>query len=335
MKKRMTRRSFLYGSTGLLTFSSCDIPGLSGSDSLPVPYRKRLPNPYVENGKPIVVIVHGTEYAPMLAKGMEMLGGFAKFGTDKAIHLKPNFVSAEKYPVTTDGQSLIETVKLLQKEGFKDITIAEWGTFKGKTEAFSFYELDQKVKEGGFKIKDLHNNETVMVKDSRWKAMPSVNVFKSSYEAPLIINMPTIKQHSLIHFTCGLKNTMGQISLGSRMDMHHIRAKYLFDSSESRLNASQLAVGEIASAINPEMTIIDARECMGKSHHFKGGIVKRANRLIISGDILAADIVASEVLAEVYDGFSTKMAKLQLNHAASLGLGISNTDNVVIKETTI
>ena len=37
------------------------------------PIRRRVANPFVENGKPIVVVVHGDDFPAMLAKGMDTL----------------------------------------------------------------------------------------------------------------------------------------------------------------------------------------------------------------------------------------------------------------------
>ena len=77
----------------------------------------------MEKGKPIVVIVRGTAFPAMLSKGMEILGGFTKFGTGKSVIVKPNFVFDKKtrYPTTTDDKSVLTTVEFLRKEGFKDI----------------------------------------------------------------------------------------------------------------------------------------------------------------------------------------------------------------------
>ncbi len=229
----------------------------------------------------------------------------------------------------------------MQKEGFKDITIAEWGSLgRGDsvqpTKAFKFYGLDKKAEKGGFKIKDLCYDEVVRVKDDRWVAMPSVGIFKYVYETPLIINMPTIKQHSQLQFTCALKNMMGLIDKQTRMDMHRIGPAYEAEDRDTRLHMSHLAVAEIAAAIDPELTIIDARYGIGKSHHFtSGGVSVKPDRIIISGDSLAADRVAAEVLAEYYDGFQVEMAQPQLDHAAHLGLGAASIDDVIIKNVTV
>lgn len=336
MKRKITRRTFLGGVLSWCVAGPLALKSLhKEKEASLLPCRKRLPNPYVENGKPVVVVVHGTEFAPMLARGMEILGGFARYGIDKAVHLKPNFFTLSPYPATTDGSSLLTTVELLQKEGFKDITIAEFSSVGRSTEVFSFYGLDKKAKKGSFKLRDLYDDEIVRVKDDRWIAMPSVGMFKEVYETPLIINMPTVKQHSQVQFTCALKNTMGQVDRQTRNDMHRRGLAYRAEDRNTRRRMSHLAVAEIAAAVDSELTIIDARYGMGKSHQLPPGVSVKLDRIIISGDSLAADRVAAEVLAEYYDGFQVEMAKPHLDHAAHLGLGAASIDDVIIKNVTV
>ena len=342
MTKDISRRSFLGGMLGVAAagpYAFTNYGRMQKASLLPI--RKRISNPYLENGKPIVVVVRGKEFDQMLKKGMEMLGGFAKLGKNKSVHLKPNFVAPSPYPVTTDGKSLVSTVELLQKEGYKDITIAEWGSLgRGGTViptwAFKFYGLDKKAEQGGFKIKDLAFDEVVDVKDDKWEAMPKVGVFKNSYETDVIINMPTIKQHSLLQFTCAIKNMMGCIDKQARNDMHRVGSAYDNENRSTKLKMSHLAIAELAAAVNPELTLIDARYCIGRSHHFtSGGVSRKPERLIISGDMLAADVVAANVRAEVYDGFQLEMAEPHLDHAEKLGIGARNLNEMVIKETEI
>lgn len=118
--------------------------------------------------------------------------------------------------------------------------------------------------------------------------------------------------------------------------MHPNRLNHTFVSREERLKSAHLATAEIAAAVNCELTIIDARYAIGKSHHFKsGGVSVKPDRIIISGDTLAADWVAASLLAEYYDGFQVEMARPHLDHAAKIGLGAADIDSVIIKEVTV
>jgi uncharacterized protein (DUF362 family) len=342
MEQKISRRTFLGGALSLSMFGNF-VSNYSAKNQQPLynAPRKRLPNPFMENGKPVVIVVHGTDFTPMLKKGMEMLGGFSRYNKNSPVHLKPNFVAPSPYPVTTAGDSILATVELLKKDGFNHITVAEWGTINPggvqiATEAFKYYELDKKSERGGFKIKDLFDDESVLVMDNRWTAMPGIGICKSVYETHLIINMPTLKQHSQTQFTCALKNTMGQIDKISRNNMHRRGISFESEDRDTRYRMSHLAIAEIAAAVNPELTIVDARLGLGKSHHLnRGGITIKPERIIISGDALAADLVAVEVLEEFYEGFQVEMAQLHLQHAGKLGFSAQTIKDIVIKETSI
>jgi uncharacterized protein (DUF362 family) len=339
MKKIITRRTFwrkAFGASAIGYFAS-HLPAQNKAAEASAP-RKRLPNPFMEKGKPIVVVVHGKDFTSMLKKGMEILGGFDRFGKNKALHIKPNFASLHPYPDTTDGNSILATIELLKKDGFSDITVAEWrsSTEPTPTEGFKYYGLDLKAESGGFKIRDLLQDESVRVMDKRWVAMPGVGVRKSVYEIPLIINMPSLKGHSLAQLSCALKNTMGQIDKQTRENMHRQGANYRSENSNTSYRMSQLALAEIASAINPELTIIDARSGVARAHHLNsGGILIKPERIVISGDALAADLVAAEVMAELYQGFQVEMVQSYFNHAGTLGFGAKTIGDIVIKEASV
>ena len=56
---------------------------------------------------------------------------------------------------------------------------------------------------------------------------------------------------------------------------------------------------------------------------------------IISGDALAADPVAAEVLEEFYRGFQVEMVRSLFQHAADLGFGAKTLDDIVIQEASV
>ncbi len=330
----------LAGPTALRTFAA------TGAVESPLsPIRRRIPNPFLENGKPVVVIVHGNDFRAMLARGMETLGGFARFGTGKSVIVKPNFVFDKKtrYPTTTDERSVLTTVEFLQKDGFNDITVADRrgkrtdsGRAGGK---FEWSGLNELAERGGFMTDSLMDDAkapSVQVGDDRWTTMPSIGVIKKIYEAGLIINMPTLKRHSQTHLTCSLKNNMGVLDVPTTEYMHlwGEANKAAHDSMPADKVARRLcvAVAEAAMAVSPEMTVIDARRVLCKNHGSvaQGGL-REANRLIVSGDPVAADACAAGVLEEVYEPYDLGPSAETLRHAAALGVGVAHLDGVVVK----
>lgn len=347
-EKNISRRSFVGGSIGLYMAGPYLFKGLAEAQNVQdqlMPARKSLPNPYIENGKPIVVIVRGSVFSTMLAKGMEVLGGFSRFGTGRSVIVKPNFVfdKVTKYPTTTDENSVLTTVEFLRREGFHDITVADRRGKKEKGRAggkFEWSGLNDMAERGGFKTDSLLDDniaETVIVKDERWTQMPSYGVIKKIYDAGLIINMPTLKRHTQTNFTCGLKNMMGVLDVPTTENMHlwgeANRTRYQATSPQDVTRRLCLAIAEAASAVLPELTVIDARTILCKGHIDIGpGEPRDANRLIISGDTVAADVVAANLLKELYEPYEVGFTKDTFEHASVLGIGNCDLGNVIIKQ---
>jgi len=348
---RLTRRAFIGSSVGLCIAAPAFLKGLTQdgeNGETFVPVRKRLPNPYMDNGKPLVVVVKGTDYSAMLAKGMETLGGFSRFDTGRSVILKPNFVfdKRTKYPTTTDEQSVLTTVDFLKKEGFTNITVADRRGNKVNGRAggkFEWSGLNDKAATGGFTTDSLMDNEqaeTVVVKDSRWSVMPRYGVIKKIYDADLIINMPTLKRHSQTNLTCSLKNMMGVLDVPTTNNMHlwgdENKAEYESLGSEKVTRRLCLTIAEAASAVNPEVSVIDARQVLCKNHvSIADGMLRDANRLIISGDPLAADIVAAKILKDVCEEYDLGPTRDTFEYAAKLGIGAADPGGFIIKEMEV
>lgn len=351
-ENKLTRRAFMEKSFGLCIAGPVLLKGLAQEGTIQevfMPVRERLPNPFIENGKPIVLVVRGTDFPAMLAKGMDILGGFARFGTGKSVIVKPNFVfdKRTKYPTTTDTQSVLTTVEFLQKEGFKDITVADR---RGKKAAngraggkFEWSGLNDKAEAGGFKTDSLMDNEiaeTVEVSSENWTVMNTYGVIKKIYDTELIINMPTLKRHTQTNLTCALKNMMGVLDVPTTNNMHlwGDENKKAYDSMprDKVWHRLCLTIAEAATAVNPELTVIDARKVLCKNHlSVANGEPREANRLIISGDPLAADIMAAKVLKEVYEPYDPGFFKDTFEYAARLGIGTADPDGIVLKEAQV
>ena len=347
-RQKLTRRKFvgsslalcLAGPTLLKTFAKEKPQAVNAR-----PCRRRLPNPYVENNKPVVVIVHGTDFPAMLAKALTMLGGLAKFGGHKPVIVKPNFVfdKITRYPATTDEKSVLTVVEQLQKEGFADITVADRRGKKVNGRAggkFEWSGLNDKAEGGGFKTDSLLDNdaaEAVEVRDARWTTMPAYGVIRKIYDAGLIINMPTIKRHTETNLTCALKNMMGVLDVPTtdRMHLWGESDKAVHDSLGRDKVAQRLcrAIAEAAAAITPDLTIIDARTVLCRNHlGVEGGDPRPANRLIVSADPLAADIVAAQVLKEVDESYDLGYSRDTFDYAGRLGIGVNDASGIVLKE---
>ena len=167
--------------------------------------------------------------------------------------------------------------------------------------------------------------------------MPAIGVLKKIYDTDLIINMPTLKRHSITNLTCSLKNMMGALDADTTNHMHlwgeknkSRRESMPKDDVTRRLC---LAIAEAAMAVNPDMTIIDARKILCKDHLSVGtGMPKDANCLIISGDSLAADICAANIIKKVYPPYELGFTADTFAYAAELGIGTAHPGGFILKE---
>ncbi|MBD3232146.1 MAG: hypothetical protein GF315_00315, partial [candidate division Zixibacteria bacterium] len=78
--------------------------------------RVRKPNPFIStDGKPILVCVEGDNFDQMLSTGLDAMGGLSKLiGDNENVLIKPNCVTSEVYPTTSDVNSLVSTIEQLQ-----------------------------------------------------------------------------------------------------------------------------------------------------------------------------------------------------------------------------
>jgi uncharacterized protein (DUF362 family) len=179
-----------------------------------------------------------------------------------------------------------------------------------------------------------------MVRDERWTEMPGYGIIKKIYNAELIINMPTLKRHTMTNLSCSLKNLMGVLDVPTTETMHLWRAE-----DKARHDAMSggdldrrlcLTIAEAASAVNPELSVIDARTVLCRNHldHVSGGPVQ-ANRLIISGDPLAADRIAADILKEVDAQYELGFTEETFVRAAGLGIGSADPNGIVLRTVNL
>jgi uncharacterized protein (DUF362 family) len=158
-------------------------------------------------------------------------------------------------------------------------------------------------------------------------------VARTLHEAEVIVNLPVIKRHGAARFTCALKNHFGSV-YGPLRFVAHEKIK----SEENGELFFDRALAEFADAVRPELNIIDGRSMLirgGPSLSGKAEVKSGVNRLILCGDMVAADVYCSKLMEEHDDSYSVDMIKSQLETAERLGLGVRDLKNVVVKEIVV
>ncbi|RJP76704.1 MAG: DUF362 domain-containing protein [Candidatus Zixiibacteriota bacterium] len=323
--KPITRREFIAGvGKGTLTTAALVSGGslcrpllAAGSRMDP---RVRLPNPYVNAlGQPRLVCVEGDDFATMLAAALEELGGLDLLvNNNQEVLIKPNLVaSGELYPTITDVNSVVTTIQALQQVTTGTIKVAD----KGSIQSEHFYHdvgFYPAVPNAGGVLVTM--NDTYAVRRSTWPPeIPDFLVYTDIYDAPLIINFPNLKRHHAASLSGTLKNHVGTVAGPGGGPTR----EYLHSLPDLEFKQT---VAEIAGLINPELCIVDARTIMTVTGPYQGwgGVPVPANRIIVCGDPVAAEVYASQIMAELDATYDPASTQPQLDRAVELGMGTAD-----------
>jgi len=191
----------------------------------------------------------------------------------KKIIVKPNFVSPESYPETTDKKLLASIVSILKKKQPYSLKILEGPSI--------FYDDSflKKIKIGNYSIENtLFSKNLVRVGSNRSKI--SFLIEKDILEADFLINLACLKKHLSAGFSASKKNLMGLLPSFERIRFHR------------NLNLG-FAIDFLAEKISPVYNIVDAREILDNAQMKKlGGKVKRGKGIYFSTDCFELDRIA-------------------------------------------
>jgi uncharacterized protein (DUF362 family) len=294
--------------------------------------RVGLPNPFVTtDGRPILVCVNGTDFDAMLTAGLQAIGGLGLLiDSNQDIMLKLNCVIAEGYPTTSDVNSVVSTIGAIREHTNGTVKVGDVGSGDNQY-IYDFLNLEPAVTAAGGQL--IVMGETYLVRHPSWSIeIPDIEVFADIYNAPILICLGNLKRHSWAHFTCALKNHVGSISgpgvSGSRAYLHSLPHYSI---------AFLRMVADLASLINPELNIVDARSIWainGPTSH-EGGEIRQMNKVIICGDMLATDVYCSQLMDEYDETYDPSILQPTIDRAFELGLGEPDLNNVEIIELNI
>lgn len=244
--------------------------------------------------------------------------------------IKPNFVNREAYPTTTSPDSIKALINEVKNVTGGIIEIGDQG-WREQPEIYAFLNMYEEIKKTDGVLISFSETYRVRLKSAGLQGF-QYEVYKDVYEAPIIINLCTLKRHGGANMTCALKNNVGSVP-----GPYGLRTRnYLHSFNPLSLNFLR-KISDIASLINPELNIVDARDIMiknGPNLSRRGAEIKKGvNRLILCGDMVATDAYCAQLLQEHDKGFSAESVMPTLQRAQELGLGTWNMNEVCIIET--
>ena len=280
--------------------------------------KAQKPNRFIdEEGKSIVGVVLGTgqqnEVADMVKTSVDIIGGIEKLDiAGKTALLKPNLNSGDLYPASTNPQVVKGVIEMLYNAGASKVIVGDMSNPSYRTEdAMKRAGITDVVEETGASPAYFEEGEWMLIKIPGVKHIREIILSKPVYDADVLIDMPTVKTHSMATYTMSMKNFIGVIHHKSRMSMH-------------RSQNLEEAIAELNLAIHPDLIVMDGTRSMVSGGPMKG-TVKNTNLIVASGDRIANDIIGLSVVKKfgLWERVSNKDVwdQTQIKKALDLSIG--------------
>jgi len=248
--------------------------GIVGAGLFPVSILGQKP------GKlPDAVRVDNGEPAQLFKQAILALGGMKQFiSKDDSVVIKPNigWARAPELAANTNPDLVAEVVKFCYAAGAKKVKVFD-RTCNNSRRCYSTSGIEEKAKEAGAEVSQIHNNKYTKIKLSQGVVLKEWEIYRDYLDADKVINIPIAKHHSLSHVSLGTKNLMGVMG-GNRGLLHSG-----FDEK----------IADISSEILPTLTIIDAYRILIANGPTGGNPkdVKLQKSLIASSCMVTADFL--------------------------------------------
>lgn len=303
MSSRSNRRDFLR-TLGQTTAGAASL-GLIG------------PGDLLAAKKPRVVVVRGTDPLRMLKSALRVFRRVTAQAKGKRVVIKPNmsFMNPAAWANNTSPEVAAAVAQLCKEWGASHIAAVDH-TLSGGPRAMRACGVEPALqKVGGIEIISAHRRSLYQRKKvPRGKALKTTDIPKTLAKADMLINVPVAKQHAATKVSAGLKNLMGLI--WDRRVFHH------------GMDLHQ-GIADLATVIQPQLTIIDATRVMVTNGPQGPGQVQKLHAIVVSDDPVAADAVAISLT----QWKRQRLAPTDVEHvkrAAQLGLGVADLSRIKI-----
>lgn len=266
-----------------------------------------------ERPAPLLSVAKGEDYAALVAKVLEPLGGMTHFikPGDRVV-VKPN-IGWDRNPeqaANTHPQVVQAVVRQALAAGAGKVQVFD-RTCNEQRRCYTNSGIEQAIRElndNRAVIEHIDNRKFVPVEIAKGKALTRWEIYKDALDCDCYINLPVAKHHGLSRLTLGIKNSMGVIG-GNRGSLHHDLGQSLAD---------------LATVIKPKLTLIDATRILLNNGPQGGNLadVRRMDTLIASADPVAADAYATTLFELRPDAIDSTVA------AYRMGLGEMDLEKI-------
>jgi uncharacterized protein (DUF362 family) len=279
----------------------------------PVPPPPLTGNPFRNDTKSLVAMVHGLDVPAMVQRALELIGGLERLqlaGTE--VLLKPNVVGGEAPPITTDPRVVQALGTLVRVHKPASLAVGEMSAVLALPTRPHLEQtgMAQAARAVGANVLAYDEGEWVEVHPPHAEYTKTVYVAKAAYEAPRLISVPVIKTHRHAGFSCALKNTVGCV--------HGKNKPWMYGSGW------EAAVAELNTAVRPHLYVVDGLQSLVQGGPWAGEAAP-TQVILASGDPIATDVVALGLI-KTFGRWDLVTAKgvweqVQIQRAIALGLG--------------
>jgi uncharacterized protein (DUF362 family) len=304
----LSRRSFLKHNARLLLWVAAMGAGL------------KLPRPAQAFDAPDIAVVTGDRVTAVRA-AVNLLGGMPRFvKPGQKVIIKPNmsFAGGPEDATDTHPDVVRELVVMCKEAGAERIRVLD-----------HTLRREERCIEGVKKVCDPMGEDIVQaVSRGRFfksaaiadgRQMKETEVIREVLEADVLIAAPVAKSHSSAGVSLSMKGMMGLIwdrgIMHSRYDLHE-------------------SIVDLASLLKPDLVVVDGSRVLSTNGPSGPGKVLKANTIIASDDMVAADAQA----VTMFEWYGRKLPARNVKHiriAHERGLGRMDVDNLRLKQIQV
>lgn len=265
--------------------------------------------------KSVVAIAKGDDVQENVTRVFDLLGGVTNLiKKGETVVLKPNVGHAEgpETAVCTNPETVRAVICEVKKASPYRIVIAEASAIGCDTkECFEVSGIADVAREEGVELFDIKSDtDLVNVAVRGYKSnLKRVKIPRMLLEADHLINLPIMKAHASMVFSCALKNIKGTVQDQVHSQMH-----------QQNLT---MAMMDLWWAVRPDINIVDAMYvASGYSPHTPTPLYVGA--ILGSKDPVALDLIACDVV-----GIDTEQVDY-FRAADEAGLGTTDRANIEV-----
>jgi len=308
--KKLDRREFLSAVAGLgATFA---IGGCGQNESAEAP-STTTPRAARFDEKTLAV-ASGKDPAKLTRAAVDALGGMGKLvRKGDFVVVKPNIAwnQSPEVAATTNPSVVAEIVKMCKEAGAGRVLVIDHIIDKPAEMVLGLSGIAEACQKAGAEVSAAQNESDFRtVEIPRGHAMKSDTCIKDVLKADVFINVPIGKVHGMTKLTLGLKNLMG----------------CTWDRQAWHQNALDQCIADYATAIRPDLTILDANRILLTGGPKGPGKTRNVGKVIAGVDPVAVDAYG----ATLFDMKPQDIKHIQLAH--DLGVGEMDLAKVKIKQ---